>query len=172
MVVSFAGMLLPSMLAFAPSSLVTVHRFSQQQRGVRLATEQIDEGQLRGKVEQMRVKQIKEELDKLGVAHADAFEKEDLVQRLLDAKDSERGNGDGPQAPPSMNETMAGLEMVMADEDGRKLLEEIQQNPHLMQASMDIAANGLTDKYVDDEEVMQFMRRMEAISKRQAEAEA
>ena len=44
----------------------------------------------------------------------------------------------------------------------------MQSNKQLMEAAMDIAQNGMSDKYVDDEEVMNFMRRMEAIAKRQA----
>ena len=122
--------------------------------------------ELRRDVESMRVKQIKEELEKLGVAHNDAFEKDDLVQRLLDARGEQ--HEDEPQAPPSMDQTMDGMDMVMADEDGVKVMEEIQQNPKLMEAAMDIAANGFSDKYADDAEVMTFMKRLEAISKRQS----
>ena len=121
----------------------------------------MDEG-VRGQVEAMRVKQIKAELDKLGVPHDDAFEKDDLVERLLAAKDRQ---GD---AAPSMDQMAAGAEMVMADEDGRNLMEEIQQNSRLMEAAMDIAMNGFSNKYADDEEVTEFMQRLEAISKRQA----
>ena len=60
------------------------------------------------------------------------------------------------------------MDMVNNDEDGQKILEEMQSNKRLMEAAMDIAQNGMSDKYVDDEEVMNFMRRMEAIAKRQA----
>lgn len=124
--------------------------------------EQPDEDDLRGQVEAMRVKQIKAELDKLGVAHDDAFEKEDLVQRLLDAKNGPQGEA------PSFDQVATGIDMVMADEDGAKIMEAVQQNERLMQAAMDIAMNGFSDKYADDEEVMEFMQRLEAVSKRQA----
>ena len=60
------------------------------------------------------------------------------------------------------------MDMVNNDEDGQKILEEMQSNKRLMEAAMDIAQNGMSEKYVDDEEVMNFMRRMEAIAKRQA----
>ena len=123
---------------------------------------QFDEDELRGKIEAMRVKQIKEELERLGVRHDDAFEKEDLVQRLLDAQQAD----DAPQAPPTMDQTMAATEMFMADADGPKVMAELEKNPRLMKAAMDIAANGYSEKYTGDAEVMEFMRRLEAISKR------
>ena len=111
----------------------------------------------------MRVKQIKAELEKMGVAHSDAFEKEDLVQRLIDAKAFSQVD-----TPLTMDQAAAGMDMVNNDEDGRKILEEMQSNKRLLDAAMDIAQNGISDKYEDDEEVMDFMRRLEAISKRQA----
>lgn len=126
--------------------------------------DQLDEEPMaRGTIEAMRVKQIKLELDKLGVAHDDAFEKEDLVQRLLDAKDSRQAD-----SPLTMDQTQAGMDMVMNDVDGQRILEEMKSNKRLMDAAMDIASNGFSDKYEGDEEVMDFMRRLEAISKRQA----
>jgi hypothetical protein len=67
-----------------------------------------------------------------------------------------------------MDQAAAGMDMVNNDEDGRKILEEMQSNKRLLDAAMDIAQNGISDKYEDDEEVMDFMRRLEAISKRQA----
>ena len=67
-----------------------------------------------------------------------------------------------------MEQAARGMDMVNNDEDGQKILEEMQSNKRLMEAAMDIAQNGMSDKYVDDEEVMNFMRRMEAIAKRQA----
>ena len=45
----------------------------------------------------MRIKQIKEELTSLGVPHTDAFEKADLIQRLIDARTA----GPPKQPPPS-----------------------------------------------------------------------
>ena len=126
--------------------------------------DQLDEEPMaRGTIEAMRVKQIKLELDKLGVAHDDAFEKEDLVQRLLDAKDSRQAD-----SPLTMDQTQAGMDMVMNDVDGQRILEEMKSNKRLMDAAMDIASNSFSDKYEGDEEVMDFMRRLEAISKRQA----
>ena len=111
----------------------------------------------------MRVKQLKEELKKMGVDYSDAFEKEDLVQRLVDAKAFAQVD-----TPLTMEQAARGMDMVNNDEDGQKILEEMQSNKRLMEAAMDIAQNGMSDKYVDDEEVMNFMRRMEAIAKRQA----
>ena len=110
-----------------------------------------------------REKEIKEELKKMGVDHSDAFEKEDLVQRLIDAKAFAQVD-----TPLTMEQAASGMDMVNNDEDGRKILEEIQSNTRLLEAAMDIAQNGMSDKYEDDEEVMNFMRRLEAISKRQA----
>eukprot|EP00320_Phaeocystis_rex_P009439 CAMPEP_0119093146 /NCGR_PEP_ID=MMETSP1178-20130426/162166_1 /TAXON_ID=33656 /ORGANISM="unid sp, Strain CCMP2000" /LENGTH=225 /DNA_ID=CAMNT_0007076785 /DNA_START=39 /DNA_END=717 /DNA_ORIENTATION=+ len=158
-----------SLLPLAHAFLPFVRQGCQPRRGERcsaVAMEQIDE-ELR-QVEAMRVKQLKEELDKLGVARDEidvCFEKGDLVQRLLDEKRALRQ----PEAPPTMGQTVAGMEMVMADEDGQKILEEMQQNSRLMEAAMDIATNGFSDKYEGDAEVMDFMQRLEAISKRQAD---
>ena len=123
----------------------------------------LDDAQVRSQVEAMRVKQIKAELEKMGVTHSDAFEKEDLVQRLIDAKAFSQVD-----TPLTMDQAAAGMDMVNNDEDGRKILEEMQSNKRLLDAAMDIAQNGISDKYEDDEEVMDFMRRLEAISKRQA----
>ena len=125
--------------------------------------ELLEDAQLRSEVEGMRVKQLKEELKKMGVDFSDAFEKEDLVQRLIDAKAFAQVD-----TPLTMEQAARGMDMVNNDEDGQKILEEMQSNKRLMEAAMDIAQNGMSDKYVDDEEVMNFMRRMEAIAKRQA----
>ena len=125
--------------------------------------ELLEDAQLRSEVEGMRVKQLKEELKKMGVDYSDAFEKEDLVQRLIDAKAFAQVD-----TPLTMEQAARGMDMVNNDEDGQKILEEMQSNKRLMEAAMDIAQNGMSDKYVDDEEVMNFMRRMEAIAKRQA----
>lgn len=167
---ALAVSLLPLAQAFSPP----VMSFRCQQpsglRRVAVAMEEksdldelLDDAQVRSQVEAMRVKQIKAELDELGVAHSDAFEKEDLVQRLIDAKAFSQVD-----TPLTMDQAAAGMDMVNNDEDGRKILEEMQSNKRLLDAAMDIAQNGLTDKYEDDEEVMDFMRRLEAISKRQA----
>ena len=125
--------------------------------------ELLEDAQVRSQVEAMRVKEIKEELKKMGVDHSDAFEKEDLVQRLIDAKAFAQVD-----TPLTMEQAASGMDMVNNDEDGRKILEEIQSNTRLLEAAMDIAQIGMSDKYEDDEEVMNFMRRLEAISKRQA----
>jgi len=123
-----------------------------------------DLGELRDEVASMRVKQIKNELDTLGVQYADAFEKEDLVQRLIDARSG--GAQSSPTKAPTTSQMMEGMELFMSDADGPAILEEMQKDPTLMQAAMDIAGNGDVSKYQDDPKVMEFMRKLEQITKR------
>ena len=120
---------------------------------------------LRKEIEAMRVKQIKEELDKLGQAHADAFEKDDLVQRLIDAR---RQAGEGAQegAGPTRQQIRDGTELFANDPDSASVMRALEANPALQAAAMDIAANGDVSKYANDPEVMYFMRKLEVISKR------
>ena len=166
---ALAVTLLPLAQTFSPPVSCRCQQPSGLQR-VAVAMEEksdldglLDDAQVRSQVEAMRVKQIKAELEKMGVAHSDAFEKEDLVQRLIDAKAFSQVD-----TPLTMDQAAAGMDMVNNDEDGRKILEEMQSNKRLLDAAMDIAQNGISDKYEDDKEVMDFMRRLEAISKRQA----
>ena len=161
--------LLPLAQAFSPPVSYRYRQLSGLRR-VAVAMEEksdlnelLEDAQLRSEVEGMRVKQLKKELKKMGVDYSDAFEKEDLVQRLIDAKAFAQVD-----TPLTMEQAARGMDMVNNDEDGQKILEEMQSNKRLMEAAMDIAQNGMSDKYVDDEEVMNFMRRMEAIAKRQA----
>ena len=121
----------------------------------------------------MRVKQIKAELEALSVPHADVLEKEDLVQRLMDARQvdrSEDGQGedgaDSSAKPPSMGETMRQADILMADAEGPEVMAALQKDPRLMKAVMDISMNGDASKYADDAEVMALMRKLEGITKR------
>lgn len=120
----------------------------------------------------MRVKQIKEELDSLNVKHDDAFEKEDLVQRLMDARSQSRddtkedGSREDGAAPPTFAESAAQADILMDDPEGPKLMEKLQSDPRLMKAVMDISVNGDPGKYADDEEVMAIMRTLEAVAKK------
>ena len=120
--------------------------------------------QIRDDVSAMRVKQIKAELDALGAKHSDAVEKEDLVQRLIDARAQQPSDVDNSAL--TMDQIMQGTEMFMADADGPAMLEDLQKNPRVMAAMSDIAANGDASKYQDDAEVMEFMRKLEQITKR------
>lgn len=127
----------------------------------------------REEIRAMRVKQIKAELEALSVPHADVLEKEDLVQRLMDARQvdrSEDGQGedgaDSSAKPPSMGETMRQADILMADAEGPEVMAALQKDPRLMKAVMDISMNGDASKYADDAEVMALMRKLEGITKR------
>ena len=128
----------------------------------------------REEIRAMRVKQIKAELEALSVPHADVLEKEDLVQRLMDARQVDRreeGSAQGKDSaesakPPSMGETMRQADILMADAEGPEVMAALQKDPHLMKAVMDISMNGDASKYADDPEVMALMRKLEAITKR------
>jgi hypothetical protein len=126
-----------------------------------------DDAAMRAEISAMRVRQIKEELEALGAAHADAFEKEDLIQRLMEARRQAPADGAPAGGAPTTEQIVEGTQMFMADPDGPAILEQMQRNPHLMQAAMDIADNGVDrSKYADDEEVMEFLRKLEQITKR------
>jgi hypothetical protein len=149
------------------------------------------EAALLNEIGQMRVKQIKQELDELGVPHADAVEKSELVDRLVRARKAV-GARDGaiavgsrtaatpanppaaPAAPPPPPSTSAasgapyrfGLEdmadlpegvlpenvskesaleamnQLMNDPKGFELLMELQSNPRVMQAAMEMSTGG------------------------------
>jgi citrate lyase alpha subunit len=134
----------------------------------------------REEIRAMRVKQIKAELEALSVPHADVLEKEDLVQRLMDARQvdrSEEGSAQGEDGqgedgadssakPPSMGETMRQADILMADAEGPEVMAALQKDPRLMKAVMDISMNGDASKYADDAEVMALMRKLEGITKR------
>ena len=111
----------------------------------------------------MRVKQIKEELEALGAPHSDAFEKDDLVQRLIDAR---KQGGDEAGEGPTREQVREGTEMFIADPTAPDILRELENNTKLREAAMDIAMNGDASKYKDDAEVMEFMTKLEGISKR------
>ena len=69
-------------------------------------------GDLLGEIKSMRVKELKEELTALGVSTKDAFEKEELVQRLYEARQGtlrstpapQNNNGARPSAPPPQSQ--------------------------------------------------------------------
>jgi len=167
----------------------------------------------RAEYQKMRVKDLKAELDRLGVSHADAVEKSDLVDRLVQriesggaqAADSSStpspaasgpppqqqppppsapsngtsGGGGSPgggfpggampnfggEGMPTEQEAMKQLEALMANPDGVKLLQELEQNPAVMAAAMDIAQGGeaAAYKYENNAEVMAYLRRLEKI---------
>jgi hypothetical protein len=156
----------------------------------------------------MRVKQIKQELDELGVPHADAVEKSELVDRLVRARKAV-GARDGatpanppaapaaPAAPPPPPSTSAasgapyrfGLEdmadlpegvlpenvskesaleamnQLMNDPKGFELLMELQSNPRVMQAAMEMSTGGeaAAQKYAKDPEVQRYMERVQQL---------
>jgi len=176
----------------------------------------------RAEYQKMRVKELKAELDRLGVPHADAVEKSDLVDRLVQRIESGGAHAAGsssmpspaasepprqqqspqqsprPSAPsdgtsggggfpgggfsgggfpggtipnfggegmPTEQEAMKQLEALMANPEGVKLLQELEQNPAVMAAAMDIAQGGeaAAYKYEDNAEVMAYLRRLETI---------
>ena len=134
----------------------------------------------RATVEAMRIKQIKEELTSLGVAHDDAFEKSDLVDRLVNARgDSASATnqqaagssalpdlGDGKA--PSIAESEQGAQILMDDPEGPALMKEIEKNPKLKQAMIDLALQGdsAMARYEDDEEVCEFLQRLQQVAAR------
>ena len=156
----------------------------------------------------MRVKQIKQELDELGVPHADAVEKSELVDRLVRARKAVGSRTAAtpanppaapaaPAAPPPPPSTSAasgapyrfGLEdmadlpegvlpenvskesaleamnQLMNDPKGFELLMELQSNPRVMQAAMEMSTGGeaAAQKYAKDPEVQRYMERVQQL---------
>ena len=60
---------------------------------------------------------------------------------------------------------MKQMEALMSNPDGIALLQEMQSNPAVMEAAMDIASNGETAaaKYAGNVEVMKYMQRLEKL---------
>lgn len=142
---------------------------TRRANGITLADSSSEDA--RDEIRAMRVKQIKAELEALSVPHGDVLEKEDLVQRLMDARQVDRAEAGGSSEddgakPPSMGEAMRQADMLMADAEGPEVMAALQNDPRLMQAVMDISMNGDASKYQDDAEVMALMRKLEAITKR------
>ena len=140
---------------------------TRRANGITLA----DSEDARDEIRAMRVKQIKAELEALSVPHSDVLEKEDLVQRLMDARQVDRAEAGGSSEddgakPPSMGEAMRQADTLMADAEGPEVMAALQSDPRLMQAVMDISMNGDASKYQDDAEVMALMRKLETITKR------
>jgi len=74
----------------------------------------------------------------------------------------------GAGVPPGMGDpatAMAQVERMMEDPEGRALMMEIQSNPAVMAAAMDIATNGENAalKYEDNAEVMNYLRKLEEL---------
>ena len=104
-----------SLLALLPLatcfSLPQVHGLRSVGAGVcvrcvlRMASPEEDEE--RKDIAAMRIKAIKAELEALMVPHADAFEKDDLVQRLIDARRQKKpDNAPEQESAPSMGQSM------------------------------------------------------------------
>ena len=145
----------------------------------------------------MRVKELKAELNQLGASHADAVEKEDLIERLVQARlnpppapptaapppppappptysaadvESAFASGDGAAFEGMASnlgvdpqEAMAQANRMMSDPEGAKLMMEMQANPKVMSAAMDIAMNGeaAAEKYASDPEVLALLQKLE-----------
>lgn len=170
---------------------------------------QQSEAEVRQSVNALKVRQIKAELDSLGVRHADAVEKVDLVERLVKARRNPPASAPPPSAapappppasPPSPPpevftaeqmkgafdgsdpaaaaaafdgmannmgvdpaDAMAQANKIFSDPEGAKLMMEMQNNPKVMQAAMDIAMNGeaAAQKYANDPEVMELLTKLE-----------
>jgi len=73
------------------------------------------EADLVTEVGKMRIKQIKAELDALGVPHADAIEKSDLVERLVSARQRPAASSPPPAAAPAA--TPVAAEVVTGGTD-------------------------------------------------------
>ena len=163
---------------------------------------------MRESVTKMRVKEIKAELTSLGVRHADAVEKLDLVERLVQARMNPQASAPAPAPPPppaaapppppsptevftaeemerqfaqnpeaaaaafdnmannlgvDASEAMAQAEKMMNDPEAAKVMMEMQNNPRVMQAAMDIAMNGeaAAQKYASDPEVIALLQKLE-----------
>ena len=166
------------------------------------------EADVRESVTKMRVKEIKAELTSLGVRHADAVEKLDLVERLVQARMNPQASAPAPAPPPppaaapppppsptevftaeemerqfaqnpeaaaaafdnmannlgvDASEAMAQAEKMMNDPEAAKVMMEMQNNPRVMQAAMDIAMNGeaAAQKYASDPEVIALLQKLE-----------
>ncbi|KAL1521378.1 hypothetical protein AB1Y20_021044 [Prymnesium parvum] len=128
----------------------------------------------RAALEKMRVKQLKAELVARGVPHADCVEKFELVDRLLRARRDAPASPPPPAASPPQAmpsgidnpaEAMAQIEKLMEEPEGRELMMQMQGNPVVMNAAMDIAANGeaAAQKYAHDPEVVSYLQRLEKL---------
>ena len=58
---------------------------------------------------------------------------------------------------------MAQANRMMSDPEGMKLMMEMQSNPRVMQAAMDIATNGeaAAAKYANDKEVIELVEKLQ-----------
>ena len=125
----------------------------------------------RDAIAKMKVKDIKAALEAGGIGHADALEKDELVDRLAEAQASGKVPGLGTfdildEEMPSMWEAEQHAERVLADEEGAKVIAKLESDPKLMQAAVELAQNGdaALAKYADDEEVLSMMRTLQRIA--------
>ena len=190
-----------------PATKVTIRRRPSDGSAPAAGVPGSSEAALLNEIGQMRVKQIKQELDELGVPHADAVEKSELVDRLVRARKAAAVGARtaatpanppaAPAAPPPPPSTSAasgapyrfGLEdmadlpegvlpenvskesaleamnQLMNDPKGFELLMELQSNPRVMQAAMEMSTGGeaAAQKYAKDPEVQRYMERVQQL---------
>ena len=192
------------LVALPPATSLTLPQIARRHvsrgaclRALRMASPSEEEE--RKEIAAMRIKAIKAELESLMVPHQDAFEKDDLVQRLVDARRQKAPDGAPEQndSAPSMGQSMGmcvymlpqraargrlphrsrlstasfapharRLENLLRDPEGPAVLAQLEREPRLMNAAMDIAGNGNAADYKDDPEVLAFLRKLEEITKR------
>jgi hypothetical protein len=191
-----------------PATKVTIRRRPSDGSAPAAGVPGSSEAALLNEIGQMRVKQIKQELNELGVPHADAVEKSELVDRLVRARKAVGSRTAAtpanppaapaaPAAPPPPPSTSAasgapyrfGLEdmadlpegvlpenvskesaleamnQLMNDPKGFELLMELQSNPRVMQAAMEMSTGGeaAAQKYAKDPEVQRYMERVQQL---------
>ena len=63
------------------------------------------------------------------------------------------------------SEAVAQAEKMMSDPEGARLMAELQSNPRVMQAAMDMAMNGeaAAAKYENDAELMALLYKLEKL---------
>ena len=127
----------------------------------------------RDSIAAMKVKDIKAALEAGGIGHADAVEKSELVDRLVEAQQAGRVPGLGASNlgdddAPTLADGVEQGHKLMADPEGAAIMEKLQSNPKLMQAAMEMAQHGdsAVAKYADDEEVMSFLRTLQKIAQK------
>ena len=78
----------------------------------------------------------------------------------------------GGEGVPTMGDSMAGLEMLQSDPEGMLLLQQMQKSPKLMNAVMELALRGDDAMPDDDEELSQFLSKLQEIALRQNKGSA
>ena len=121
--------------------------------------------EVRASVSAMRVKQIKAELDSLGVAHRDAVEKVDLVERLVQARLNPPAASVAPTAPPPPAApppapppaTPPPVPEVFTEADLKEMERKLADDPVAAASAFDNIASNLG---VDQDEAMAQAQRM------------